>query len=44
MRDMNAFIDTSTEVTTEDKIITLSTCYAGIFKSEISGTKLYWYL
>ena len=30
MRDMNAFIDTSTEVTTEDKIITLSTCYAGI--------------
>ena len=30
MRDMNAFIDTSMEVTTEDKIITLSTCYAGI--------------
>ena len=30
MRDINAFIDTSTEVTTEDKIITLSTCYAGI--------------
>lgn len=30
MRDMKAFIDTSTEVTTEDKIITLSTCYAGI--------------
>ncbi len=30
MRDMNAFIDTSTEVTNEDKIITLSTCYAGI--------------
>lgn len=30
MRDMNAFLDTSTEVTTEDKIITLSTCYAGI--------------
>lgn len=30
MRDMNAFIDTSMEVTNEDKIITLSTCYAGI--------------
>lgn len=30
MRNMNAFIDTSVEVTTEDKIITLSTCYAGI--------------
>lgn len=30
MRDMNAFIDTSMEVTSEDKIITLSTCYAGI--------------
>lgn len=30
MRDMNAFVDTSMEVTAEDKIITLSTCYAGI--------------
>ncbi len=30
MRNMNAFIDTSMEVTNEDKIITLSTCYAGI--------------
>lgn len=30
MRDMNTFIDTSMEVTNEDKIITLSTCYAGI--------------
>lgn len=30
MRDMNAFVDTSMEVTCEDKIITLSTCYAGI--------------
>ena len=30
MRDMSAFIDTSMEVTNEDKIITLSTCYAGI--------------
>ncbi len=30
MRDMNAFVDTSMEVTNEDKIITLSTCYAGI--------------
>lgn len=29
-RDMNAFIDTSMEVTNQDKIITLSTCYAGI--------------
>lgn len=29
-RDMNAFIDTSVEVTNQDKIITLSTCYAGI--------------
>ena len=29
-RDMNAFVDTSMEVTNEDKIITLSTCYAGI--------------
>ena len=30
MRNMNAFVDTSMEVTNEDKIITLSTCYAGI--------------
>lgn len=30
MRNMNAFIDTEMEVTTEDNIITLSTCYAGI--------------
>lgn len=30
MRDMNAFVDTSMEVTAKDKIITLSTCYAGI--------------
>ena len=30
MRDMNAFIDTSMEVTNADNIITLSTCYAGI--------------
>lgn len=30
IRNMNAFIDTSMEVTTEDKIITLSTCNAGI--------------
>lgn len=30
MRDMNSFVDTSMEVTNEDKIITLSTCYAGI--------------
>lgn len=30
MRDMNAFVDNSMEVTSEDKIITLSTCYAGI--------------
>lgn len=29
MRDMNSFVDTSMEVTSEDKIITLSTCYAG---------------
>lgn len=29
-RDMNAFVDTSMEATNEDKIITLSTCYAGI--------------
>ena len=29
-RDMNAFVDTSMEVTNEDKILTLSTCYAGI--------------
>lgn len=30
MRGMDSFVDTSMEVTTEDKIITLSTCYAGI--------------
>lgn len=30
MRNMNAFVDTEMEVTTEDNIITLSTCYAGI--------------
>lgn len=30
IRSMNAFIDTSMEVGTEDKIITLSTCNAGI--------------
>lgn len=30
MRDMNSFVDTSMEVTNEDKILTLSTCYAGI--------------
>lgn len=29
IRDMNAFIDTSVKVDHEDKIITLSTCYAG---------------
>ncbi len=29
MRDMNAFVDTDIEVTEEDKIITLSTCYKG---------------
>lgn len=29
MRRMDAFIDTSMEVTSEDTIITLSTCYAG---------------
>ena len=27
IRDMNAYIDTSVEVDTDDKIITLSTCY-----------------
>ena len=27
IRDMNACIDTSVEIDTEDKIITLSTCY-----------------
>lgn len=30
IRDMNASIDTSVEVTAEDKIITLSTCYGGM--------------
>ena len=30
MRDMNSFVDTSMDITSEDKIITLSTCYAGI--------------
>ena len=30
MRDMNSFVDTSMEVTNEDRIITMSTCYAGI--------------
>ena len=30
MRKMNAFVDTEMEVTTEDNILTLSTCYAGI--------------
>lgn len=30
MRNMNAFVDTEMEVTAEDNIITLSTCYAGI--------------
>ena len=29
-RDMNAFVDTDIEVTEEDKIITLSTCYKGM--------------
>lgn len=29
-RDMNSFVDTSMEVSSEDKILTLSTCYAGI--------------
>ncbi len=29
-RDMNSFVDTSIEVTSEDRIITLSTCYAGM--------------
>lgn len=28
-RDMNAFVDMSMDVTSEDRIITLSTCYAG---------------
>lgn len=28
IRDMNASIDTTTEVGTNDKILTLSTCYA----------------
>lgn len=30
MRDMSSFVDTSMDITSEDKIITLSTCYAGI--------------
>ena len=30
MRDMNSFVDTSMEVAAEDRIITLSTCYAGM--------------
>ena len=29
MRSMDAFVDTSMEVTSDDKIITMSTCYAG---------------
>src|SRR5699024_175590 len=34
MRDMNSFVDTSMDITSEDKIITLSTCYAG-FSADI---------
>lgn len=30
IRDMNSFIDTSIEVTAEDRILTLSTCYKGM--------------
>lgn len=30
MRDMQSFVDTSMDVTAEDRIITLSTCYKGI--------------
>lgn len=30
MRDMNSFVDTSMKVDNKDKIITMSTCYAGI--------------
>ena len=30
IRDMNSFVDTSVEVTEEDRIITLSTCYKGM--------------
>lgn len=30
MRDMNAFVDKDVEVTVENQIITLSTCYAGM--------------
>lgn len=30
IRDMNSFVDTSMEVTAEDKIITMSTCYKGM--------------
>ena len=30
LRDMTSFVDTSVEVTTEDKILTLSTCYKGM--------------
>ena len=29
MRDMNSFVDTSMKVDNEDKMITMSTCYAG---------------
>lgn len=30
LRDMTSFVDTSIEVTTKDKILTLSTCYKGM--------------
>ena len=30
LRDMTSFVDTSVEVTSEDKILTLSTCYKGM--------------
>ena len=30
IRDMNSFVDTSMEMTVEDKIITMSTCYKGM--------------
>ena len=30
IRDMSSFVDTSIEVTAEDQIITLSTCYKGM--------------
>ena len=37
IRDMQAAVDTSMNVTAEDKIITLSTCYGGMSDKEISG-------